>query len=747
MDTGKKQEVFVSFLFIGVAIVLFYFSYIDMSLPPQMGWWNYYGWRLFDGDILYKDLYCYLPPYVPFYQALLYMILGNSLFSFQVLGIFFVIFGGLLSYSILCKFVRPYYSAISVITGTVVAAGFPAHFPFDYNPIMLLIMIVLAYSAAQINTHRHIYIFIGGLSTGVLLMFKQTMIAYIFMIAVWFICFRFSQVNKKLLLKQSFVFFIAFCLSLFPALYYLMDNNVFHIALQEILLGTTAKGYSSGIIETIERMIFRYIENGFSISNISLAFILCYRYFIKRNIYVNLALCNLLIFKFIRIVLASIPMNVTLVTVIAIVILLFNMAVAWYCKVGYRKELNIQLNTDKYLLSVIFSVLICETLLGICRSELSFYVYSFGNGQFFFLLKRAFSEISFYFSMIVIMGYWCGNKCFFELKEEVVVFITFMCFSQLLLFAGSGNLDEAFSMPTVAFLSCVILSNEKNLLRGMVLVFFSLVIIVSIMQKQVEPYSWHGWKSVGVSNEKKKFLNSQIDALRGYKLDVDTETAYENVVDAILTYTSAEDIVYEYPHSPLFNCITERKLGTFAVSHFIDVCPDDILLRDLELIKEKNPSMFIYVKLDEGAWWINEKYYRNGRFSARKEVEKFYNQVIEKKYTLVYKYKNIYVWVKNDNNYQNFIYALTLLKNYATNYEREALSRYVNTIDISSYNYVINDKQKWSINDCVREIIKGDTVIYDGMTDEDYKKLIMGINNRISGVPAAYASFSIVKEE
>ena len=649
ISSMKKHEGIIFGIVLVLGIALFYVSFLQYAIPPTLGWWNYYGWRLYSGDVLYQDLFCYLPPYMPMLHAFLYSFFSNNILQYQILGVLIVIFTSLFVYSVLLKYVNPMYSFFSVITGIFVAQGFLAHLPFDYNPILLFFTTMMAYSIINLKTKKYFFAILCGLSIGCLLMIKQTMLVVIVMVCGIHIFLHYKDIKRQRIVYV--IIGICSIISMFPAFYYLISTDSLVLAVEQIVHGSSAKGVSSNIFDALEIIISRYLTNGFSISNFCIGILLCIklRIYTKYDNFINYVLINLILFKFIRLFVICSDYSVgiiPLVTGIVIMVLVLEGIISYFC-LKHISQVIINLDEQEqkkrnYLYCLIGVFIFIELLSIYTCFEQRLQLYMWGNGQLFFLFKRSLSEVAFYFVAAIGVDVCARNNIDNE-RKGIVEFFVYMFVFQAMILVGSGSLDEAFSMPTVAFMIAILLkvlrdiSLSKCFLYGICIV----ILISSITQKQVVPYSWHGWESQGLSDSELTFLYSKIKPLDGYKLDVDAETAYENVVDAILTYTSADDIVYEYPHSPLFNCITERKLGTFAVSHFTDVCPDDILLRDLELIKEKHPSMFIYVKLDEGAWWINEKYYRNGRFSARKEVEKFYNQVIEKTYTLVYKYKNI----------------------------------------------------------------------------------------------------------
>lgn len=54
---NKYKEKIFAMLLLSVLICLVQLSYIQSAIPPQVGWWNYYGWQISEGKLLYKDIY------------------------------------------------------------------------------------------------------------------------------------------------------------------------------------------------------------------------------------------------------------------------------------------------------------------------------------------------------------------------------------------------------------------------------------------------------------------------------------------------------------------------------------------------------------------------------------------------------------------------------------------------------------------------------------------------------------------
>ena len=60
----------------GVILIACFTLYSSLYVPhvimPQQGWWQYYASRVLQGDVLYKDIYLYMPPYYVFFVCIFY---------------------------------------------------------------------------------------------------------------------------------------------------------------------------------------------------------------------------------------------------------------------------------------------------------------------------------------------------------------------------------------------------------------------------------------------------------------------------------------------------------------------------------------------------------------------------------------------------------------------------------------------------------------------------------------------------
>ena len=203
----KNKEQMICLTGLWILVALLYFSFIQAMVPPQMGWWNYYGWQLAKGKVLYKDLYCFLPPYFIYLYEYLYKIFGNHLFLFQLLGIGIAeIIAGLM-YIVFCKVLKPLYSMLAAFAGILAHVSYLILTPFDYNWVVTLFVIASFFSMAYGLLDNRKTVFASGILVGCAIVLKQTAILF-FLSILFTYCYIGWQFHSKpkLIMKRLALF-------------------------------------------------------------------------------------------------------------------------------------------------------------------------------------------------------------------------------------------------------------------------------------------------------------------------------------------------------------------------------------------------------------------------------------------------------------------------------------------------------------------------------------------------------------
>lgn len=667
-----KREKMICLLILGVLLTIIQFVYIQAIIPPQVGWWNYYGWQLNEGKYLYKDLYCFLPPYFVWLMAFLYKVLGINLFYYQIVGMIINYIAVAMVFVILCRVALPLLSMIACFIGAVLNYSYLMYFPFDYNQVILFFVICSSYFFVKgMETNKSYFFYLSGSFVGLFIMSKQTGILYAFLITVFMLIFGRKLYGLNVVLNSLTKSFVGCIVAILPGMFYLFYSGAFEAFVQQI----TNAGSSKGPIIDIFIRFFRY---GFSFRELLVAYILVLyviekkheRSILLKKMFNKVSIGNIasyilfcfFLYKFLKIFMTLYGTLNNFKIFILCNVLYFSGWVSFRkIDIVYKSQKfatifsNKYFNKSHYLKIICIGFLIAVFILLIENNGFFIRSFLYSNGAAF-SLKRSLVTISFWFVII-----WSIYKIFWGMKlkknttseKSVLIFISFIW---TLIFVGclSSVVEELYIMPIFALLVCLIMSSNRNLvLKVLIMIVSVFILATTITQKQVQPYSWHGWTSIGLKNPGVQYVNSTIGGIEDFVLDHETETAYENIVEAIKLYSEPYDTVYEFPHITLFNILTKRNLGTFAVTHYFDVCPDYIAELDAKTLNENPPKIVIWNEFGEANWKFHEDYFRAGNPSGQRKIEDFYENIVMRQYQLVYSYKDIYVWVRNNDNAKN----------------------------------------------------------------------------------------------
>jgi len=170
----------------------------------------------------------------------------------------------------------------------------------------------------------------------------------------------------------------------------------------------------------------------------------------------------------------------------------------------------------------------------------------------------------------------------------------------------------------------------------------------------VTPYYWHGWKDKALNIDGMSYTKTMHGPLKGFILAGDTKNTYSQIVNLIQTYTTSDDIVFQFPHITLFNVITERKTAGYMPVLYFDVCTDELAASEAKKLYTNYPKMVIWCDLAEDSWLTNESIFRGGKRSGQRAFQDFYNEVVKQNYKLLLRVTNntgghIEVWLLNNN--------------------------------------------------------------------------------------------------
>lgn len=639
MFFSKRNGNFL-FLFLILLFGAFYYSLFSFSIAmPQMGWWQYYGWRITQGDIPYKDFYFYLPPYHALYSALLYLLFGNKVIYYTIFGFFInkALCWGIL-YNLLTRKFQPWQVTIGMIAGIVINSVYQMDLTFDYNPLVTLLWILILYFLVRMyetgGKKADFYIFLNGIICGVLIMTKQNVgLAAPVMILIIML---FISTKKKIEVgKNIFLTIFGIVIGIMPGLIYLLTTDSLYEAIYCITSAMGAKGVGNGFFITTFRNCWRpsYLAIAFAV--LGLFYLIgrgkndvrktLYCFFAALFLGIDTSIYLTPIWKF---------FNSNNSTKLSTVIILFTVVVAVFLYWTNKKKNATVVNFIAYFLMFVCGVGVSTILEPSVRRF-------FFETLDMFNLRRGMLYVFFYLEIFL----WIHMvKRLFQ--KNNISFSYFMVLTGILLYIAvsftSAPLEELYGVTFVPLVISEALSKKTKWNRvknHLILLTVVTVVCLCSFEKTTMPYEWHSWKIPALYDKQNPLTASNISGLKGLYLSYSDENKYEEIVKGIENNSSENDIVYQFPNIMLFNVLTNRKTVYDAVPYF-DVCPDSEAIKSSEDLKKNPPEMVLWSNLNEDRWAAHESQYRNGNLSGQRSIQDWFNNYVKCNYRKVGEWDN-----------------------------------------------------------------------------------------------------------
>lgn len=185
----KRLKIEPQLCFLLVCFVVLHIVYVQAVIPPQIGWWNYYAWRVNSGEILYKDIFCFLPPYYVYLYAFLYKIFGNLIIAYYIIGLIIRWIEVCVVYSITRSFASKNVSFVCTFIGLVLQVSYMMDIPFDYNQMIQFYVIMGSFFCVKALVQEeekfaNIYLAVSGAWLGIGL-FQNKHVLSLFSLLLW----------------------------------------------------------------------------------------------------------------------------------------------------------------------------------------------------------------------------------------------------------------------------------------------------------------------------------------------------------------------------------------------------------------------------------------------------------------------------------------------------------------------------------------------------------------------------------
>lgn len=591
-----------------VLFTLFTLTYVDAVISPQFGWWQYYAWRMEAGDVLYKDVYLFMPPYFVFLTKLLYSLFGPHIMWYTMgVGLPVKLLCLLLVYNMVCRIARPFYACVAVMFGACLSATYFTDMLYDFNPITMFACLLTAhvfmrlYERLRVGRNAKGMAFLTGFLLAVVFGLKQTFgLSFVFTIVVMgvVICLKEKMVSVRQALALSDWAFIGGLVGLMPAVAYITLNGCWPEAIENMTSIAAAKG---GTTHLFLRFILPLDNHKAWIYLLIIAIVWqIQKRYTKQQQQKPVTIFNGTI--------ASVWWATAALMAITIIVVYSNMPEAFHERVA--ENAFIHKWTDRIYFMMTYGGLVAWCVMA--------WRYFTGHTTDKALLI---------FTSLLTAHFFTG-----------VVSTDFLEAIYLLIYTPwmvAYALNASCSWQPV-----------KNLL------LISLVAIISlacISSKKDCPYSWQGWREPAISAEN---VNCTVPGLEGLSVPPEVDKTFNQFVSLINEHTTADDKVLQFANIPLFNLLTERATPGYAPITWFDVCPDEIAEGVARECFAHPPKMVVWHNMDQENWDTVEKVFRNGQRSGQREIQRFYDEVVTRDYRLLLRANNhrdgmLELWLRN----------------------------------------------------------------------------------------------------
>lgn len=687
LDRRNSRDEKLWFILFFSASVIFYFSFAFSVIPPQTGWWQYMAQRIHEGEALYKDVFMFVPPFFSYLTAGLYSFFGTHMICYTLFGmVFFKFIPWIICYLIALRITSPRLAALSTFLGVIMNSSYLMDQAYDYNPLVLGLFLLQTYLLLRaFETKRPgCYLMLAlanGVICGIQVSLKQNtgIMAPIITIVAFAAVGLSNRIPKKNILAAVCLNLLGLLFAVFLVLLPVLLTDSFDAFVYCIIVALDAKLGNDSLLHTA-------IVNFVRIKYLLAAALLVAIYFLslKRTKVTD----EIRLFAIIALVFVLVYLNhdalknliscikgMRLIykgSFVVLVFLAFVAILAVYYASGIRKNTLLSALTFLFFAGIAAATVILKFLSPIfaynaiyvgnfseIKREILYIVLYFNIAMWFksvylCFVKKQETEQKFILINTVFLGLMA---CHFAtaVLEELYALLLMPCFIEHMsqLIAGTpstGHNGTADSVDVTA--SSVVECPGFNIyLVFCAYMLMGLISCLCLVQKYLVPYEWHSWCTAPLLSDT-TLVKSTVPGLEGFVLGESDNQTYAEICRLIEENSTKDDIVYQFSNIMLFNVLTERKSLYAAVPYF-DVCPDSVAIQNAEELEKSPPKLFIFGNLSEGRWKTHEDVYRNGHLSGQREIQKFYNDVVRKTYSLLGCFDNnegetIEVWCRKD---------------------------------------------------------------------------------------------------
>jgi len=570
-------------LLIFLFLFLFWSPFVRMFSPMEM-WFLCMADKMSGSEVLYRDIFCPIPPAYPLAWAGLSKVFGHALFWYRIYGVVekmcFVWLTFLLFRSVACRRISFVLTIISVMLfSNSFQDVFTSYYQFALIPVFAAVLLQMR----GVLKERVVCFFWAGVLYALAIFVKQTIGVFAAACGLCIIPLLRNKMSDRWL-RMWGACFLGFCGAFASAV--LCCHKVFGISffLRDVF-GIGQKNLSKG--DSLADILFGFIERMPVAYYVTFAIILGFLTaggLLRRRGILNFK-------KFFP-----------------------NGIVASFFATVSRKAVPIFIVFSLSALAAAF--LFCGHKSASLLLEVNVTVFAKYTVHLTFLLLLVIDCV---LTFECLAGRGCRNRAYFVRVVLLCAISTGIAWSHGL----SGVLEEHCLVPAWG---CVVLLAARHWLRissrGILILLTAVgipMVALFAHKHYARSYDWWGWHSLPVT---KLMHPVSVSELAGYRFSEHDRHVFEETVRVIKTHSRKNEPIYTYPHIPVFHVLSNRPLPWRAVTHYFDFCPDWIIDEyDLPALNRIEPPVIVWMQFPEDAVVLHEKFFRGGKKSAQRRLQ------------------------------------------------------------------------------------------------------------------------------
>ena len=591
-----------------VLFTVFLSTYVDAVISPQFGWWHYYAWRMAEGDVLYKDVYLFMPPYFVFITRALYAFFGNHLILYTLLVGYPVRVGCLLMlYTMLCRLSKPMYACLAVFFGACLSATYQMDMLYDFNPLTmfpcLLVMYFFVKFFERLKAGRtaYVYSFCIGLLLSLVFCLKQTFgltLSFTVVVMTAIIYFREYEGRRSDFRRYILLSMAGAIVAMLPLIVYLTFYDCWHEFFDCIFSVGSAKGGTDKILMRVIR-----------------------------------------VFKDMRIW-----------SYIVVMLTVYALLRVYYHRHEPRHTEMVMMLSNLVIVSV-YAALLADLIL---HAEQPLQIHSdMTFNEFITKWRERFYRLLIYGSFLLWLYKTYRYFIHRERASSILLFTTLLTAHFFTGVLSTDTLEELYLVMYTPWLLVMAFDAKcpyhklKNAVLLVIVGFFSLTCVSMKIQM---PYSWQGWTEASIGKDN---IRSHIEGLEGISLPDSVERPFSTIVQLIEENTTEADRVFQFANIPLFNLLTHRQIPGYVPITWFDVCSDSLAIQVADHLRANPPKMLVWHNMKQQEWTYVERVFRGGNLSGQRALQDFFEHDIPSLYQPLYCLPNhrdgtIELWLRKD---------------------------------------------------------------------------------------------------